>query len=106
MNAYIFTEIREIIKTGGNVRYLTAILLIALTNSFGAKAQSNLLESVKSNPQEAKDLCIYFRSLNAKGISANSKQAIKQVSQKRNLNAIDAEILSTYVIGLNCPDVR
>ena len=35
-----------------------------------------------------------------------SNIAISDVARKRNLSEVDAEILSTYVIGLNCPDVR
>ena len=88
------------------MRYLTALILITFATAPGANAQSKLLESVKSNPEEARKLCNHFKSLNSQGISASSKQAISELAQKRNLNAIDAEILSTYVIGLNCPDVR
>ncbi len=69
-------------------------------------AQSNLLESVKKNPEEAVTLCKKFRRFNAQGISASSKQSIKQLSQQRNVSQIDAEILSIYVIGLYCPDVK
>ena len=68
-------------------------------------AQSNLLESVKRNPAEAIALCSKFKSLNAQGVSASSKESIKEISQKRNLNEIEAEILSMYVRGLHCPDV-
>ncbi|WP_320675468.1 hypothetical protein [Prochlorococcus sp. MIT 1341] len=80
--------------------------MIGLSNISTAKAQSSLLESVKGNPQEAIALCKEFKALNEKGISASSNIAISEVARKRNLNPIDAEILSTYVIGLNCPDVR
>ena len=88
------------------MRYVHAILLVALTSAPGVNAQSQLLESVKNNPQEAKDLCNYFKELNSKGVSATSAESIKHVAKNRNLSALDAEILSTYVIGLNCPDVR
>ena len=69
-------------------------------------AESSLLESVKRNPEEAITLCNQFRDLNKQGISAGSTEAIKKVSSQRNLTDTDAEILSIYVIGLNCPDVR
>ena len=88
------------------MRCLLALLLVALAITPRVKAQSKLLESVKRNPNEARSLCDYFKSLNSKGISAYSKEAISRIAKKRNLNSIDAEILSTYVIGLNCPDVR
>ncbi len=88
------------------MRYLTALILMAFATAPGAKSQSKLLESVKSNPQEARQLCDHFKALNSQGISAGSKESISQIAQKRNLSAIDAEILSTYVIGLNCPNVR
>ena len=69
-------------------------------------AQSSLLESVKRNPKEAISLCKRFRALNAQGISANSEKALQEISSKKNLNRIDSEILSMYVIGLHCPDVK
>ena len=68
-------------------------------------SQSNLLESVKKNPNEAMNLCNKFREFNSKGISASSDKAIDFVSKKNNLNPINAEILSIYVIGIHCPQV-
>ena len=68
-------------------------------------SQSNLLESVKKNPNEAKNLCNKFREFNSKGISASSDKAIKYVSNKKKLTAVNAEIFSIYVIGLHCPDI-
>ncbi len=88
------------------MRYLIPLFLIASASTSSAFAQSTLLESVKSNPAEAKALCEKFRALNSNGISATSTQSIREVSLQKNLSPIDAEILSTYVIGLNCPDVR
>ena len=67
--------------------------------------QSNLLESVKKNPANAINLCNKFKEFNSKGISASSDKAIEFVSKKNNLNPINAEILSIYVIGLHCPQV-
>ena len=46
-------------------------------------SQSNLLESVKKNPDEAINICNKFREFNSKGISANSDQAIEYVSKKK-----------------------
>ena len=87
-----------------NYLYSIAILLYASTQP--TMAQSNLLESVKRNPKEAKALCKQFRNLNSIGVSASSNQAIKEVSSQKNLSNTDAEILSMYVIGLHCPDVN
>ena len=68
-------------------------------------SQSNLLESVKKNPEEAINICNKFKELNSKGISANSDKAIEYVSKKNKLTPVNAEIFSIYVIGLHCPDV-
>ena len=70
-----------------------------------AFSQSNLLESVKKNPIEAKNMCGKFREFNSKGISASSDKAIEYVSKKNNLTPVNAEIYSIYVIGLHCPDI-
>ena len=70
------------------------------------RAQSSLLETVKQNPKESIALCNRFKVLNSEGISASSKIAIQEIAAKRNLRYVDAEILSMYVIGLNCPDVQ
>ncbi|WP_320667798.1 hypothetical protein [Prochlorococcus sp. MIT 1307] len=88
------------------MHYLYSIAMVILAFTPGALAQSNLLESVKRNPKEAKALCSQFRQLNKKGISASSKEALDQVSRQKNLSIKDAEILSIYVIGLNCPEVN
>ena len=68
-------------------------------------SQSNLLESVKKNPDEAMKICNKFKEFNLKGISANSDKAIDYVSKKNNLTPVNAEIFSIYVIGLHCPDI-
>ena len=81
-------------------------LLFLFSNSFyPVLSQSNLLESVKKNPNEAKNLCNKFREFNSKGISASSDKAIKYVSNKKKLTPDNAEIFSIYVIGLHCPDI-
>ena len=68
-------------------------------------SQSNLLETVKKNPNEARNLCNKFREFNSKGISASSDQAIAYISNKKKLTPVNAEIFSIYVIGLHCPDI-
>mgnify|MGYP001354587336 CR=1 FL=1 len=67
--------------------------------------QSNILENVKRNPDEAIALCNRFRNLNSQGLSATSSDVIKEISNQKNLNFKDAEVLSVYVIGLHCPEV-
>ena len=68
-------------------------------------SQSNLLESVKKNPEKAINICNKFREFNSKGISASSDKAIEYVSKKNKLTPVNAEIFSIYVIGLHCPDI-
>jgi len=81
-------------------------LLFLFSNSlYPLYSQSNLLESVKKNPNEAKNLCNKFKEFNSKGISASSDKAIGYVSNKKKLTPVDAEIFSIYVIGLHCPDI-
>ena len=83
------------------------IFLIFLFSNFlyPVFSQSNLLESVKKNPNEARNLCNKFRDFNLKGISASSDEAIEYVSNKEKLTPVNAEIFSIYVIGLHCPDI-
>ena len=79
--------------------------LFLLSNSLPPVfSQSNLLESVKKNPDEAINICNKFREFNSRGISANSDKAIEYVS-KNKLTPINAEIFSIYVIGFHCPDI-
>ena len=81
-------------------------LLFLFSNSLiPVLSQSNLLESVKKNPGEAKNICNKFREFNSKGISASSDKAIEYVSKKNKLTPVNAEIFSIYVIGLHCPDI-
>ena len=81
-------------------------LLFLFSNSLNpVLSQSNLLESVKKNPNEAKNLCNKFKEFNSKGISASSDKAIEFVSKKNKLTPVNAEIFSIYVIGLHCPDI-
>ncbi len=71
-----------------------------------AEAASALLETVKQNPQLAKQLCAEFKQLNAEGRSATSPESLARVASSQGLSTMDAEVLTTYVIGLYCPDVR
>ena len=81
-------------------------LLFLFANSLSPVfSQSNLLESVKKNPEEAINICNKFREFNTMGISANSDKAIEYVSKKNKLTSVNAEIFSIYVIGLHCPDI-
>jgi len=86
--------------------YLYSIAIMIISSTYSAFAQSTLLENVKNNPKEAEALCQQFRDLNSKGISASSQEAIQQISTQKNLSTPDAEVLSIYVIGLNCPEVN
>ena len=81
------------------------LLLLFSNCSYPVFSQSNLLESVKKNPNEAKNFCNKFRDFNSKGISASSDKAIEYVSNKTKLTPVNAEIFSIYVIGLHCPDI-
>ena len=83
-----------------------AVVSSLLAVSPQTHAQSSLLESVKRNPGEARALCQQFKSFNARGESALSPQSIAVVAGQRNLSSTDAEIVVTYAIGMNCPDVR
>ena len=63
-------------------------LLFLFANSlYPVFSQSNLLESVKKNPNEAKKFCNKFREFNSKGISASSDKAIEYVSNKKKVNS-------------------
>ena len=83
--------------------FLFLFLSLASTNPI--LSQSNLLESVKKNPDDAIKMCNKFKELNAQGVSASSDKAIEFVSKKNKLSPVNAEILSIYVIGLHCPQV-
>ena len=80
-------------------------LYLILININPLLGQSNLLESVKRNPNKAIEMCNKFKEFNSKGISVTSDKAIEFVSKKNKLNEVNAEILSIYVIGLHCPEV-
>ena len=54
----------------------------------------------------AATICAELRSLNAQGITSTNPQAVNRIAAMQGLGATDAEILTTYVVGLHCPDVR
>jgi hypothetical protein len=85
---------------------ILASLLALLAQAPLALAQSAILESVRQNPEQAKALCQQLRQLNAQGVSSTSQEAVRMVAQQQNLSMMDAEVLTTYVVGLHCPDVR
>ena len=87
------------------MKHLLFFLFLFPNPLYPVLSQSNLLESVKRNPNEARNLCNKFREFNSKGISASSDKAIDYVSNKQKLNPVNAEIFSIYVIGLHCPDI-
>ena len=81
-------------------------LLFMFSNSlYPVLSQSNLLETVKKNPNEARNLCNKFREFNSKGISASSDKVIEYVSNKKKFTPVNAEVFSIYVIGLHCPEI-
>ena len=86
----------------------TALIALALLGSplLVVAADSDLLNSVKRNPEKAKAMCRSFRQMNANGKSPYTKKSIDKVAQDQNLTFQDAEILVTYVVGMHCPDVR
>lgn len=71
-----------------------------------AQAQSGLLESVRRDPARAKALCGQLREMNKQGVSYTSKQATRTIASQEGLSLMDAEVLTTYVVGIHCPDVR
>ena len=80
--------------------------LFLFSNSlYPVLSQSNLLETVKKNPNEARNLCNKFREFNSKGISASSTEVVTYVANKKKLTPVNAEIFSIYVIGRHCPDI-
>ena len=86
----------------------TALVALVLTGSASpvGAVDSDLLNSVKRNPEKAKAMCRSFREMNANRKSAYSKNSINKVAQGQNLPFQDAEILLTYVVGMHCPNVR
>ena len=83
---------------------IVSVGLLAVSPVLGA--ESKLLETVKRNPAEARALCKKFQKMNSSGKSAYSKKSTKRLATSRNLSMIDAEVFVTYVVGMDCPDVR
>ena len=50
-------------------------LFLFSNHSYPVFSQSNLLETVKKNPDEAVNICNKFREFNSKGISASDDKA-------------------------------
>jgi hypothetical protein len=84
--------------------WLLGALMLLLTAMPGMAA-SQLLDSIKQNPQQARELCSALRSLNGRGYRALSSEGIALVASRQRLSQMDAEIVTTYVVGLYCPDV-
>ena len=82
------------------------LLLLGSVLASPALCQTDLLESVKRNPAQAKAMCKTFRQANDNNASAYDKATTRQVARAQQLSAQDAEILITYVVGMHCPDVR
>ena len=75
-------------------------LLFLFSNSlYPVLSQSNLLESVKKNPNEARNLCNKFREFNSKGISASSDKAIEYVSNKKKLTPLTQKSFQFTSLG-------
>ena len=81
-------------------------LVLALGLNAAFAGASPLLESVKQNKQLAQQLCGDFRKLNAGGQKAHGPAAVRSTANSQGLSTLDAEILTTYVVGMYCPDVR
>ena len=81
-------------------------MAVALSPCSAAAADSDLLNGVKRNPEEARAMCQDFRALNDRGQSAYAKATTRDVAKARRISLPDAEVLITYVVGIHCPDVR
>lgn len=87
---------------------LGLLLFIGSLLSTPALAQSELLDSIKRDPAEAKAMCRQFRTAKAtnKSFDPYSRNTTFKVAKERQLSTNDAEILITYVVGMHCPDVH
>ena len=94
---------RALLGLGGALALAAAVLLAPQAP---AQAGSALLDRVKQNPKVAAAICTELRGLNAQGLTSTSPQAVDRIAVMQGLNKTDAEILTTYVVGLHCPDVR
>lgn len=90
-----------------SMRHLLALLTVGVIAAVPVSAsESDLLDAVKRNPQEAKALCKKFRKLNTKGGSAYDAKTTRRLASNKSLSIPDAEVLVTYVVGMHCPNVR
>ena len=87
------------------MKSLLFLLFLYANSLYPVFSQSNLLESVKKNPNEARNLCKKFKEFNEDNESATSNKATNFVSKKNNLSLVNAEFYSIYVIGLYCPEI-
>ena len=96
------SKIKKLNKELDKVLSYNKILKIVSTISSSSIAygQSQLLENVKNNPQEAIALCREFRDLNEKGISASSNIAINDVANMRITFANTVQSLINQPISL------
>lgn len=101
----LFTSAAAVAPWRSSSLLAAALLASALLAAPSSVAASALLDSVKQNPALAQQMCADFRKLNREGKSATSKGSIAGVASAQGLSAMDAEVLITYVIGLNCSEV-
>ena len=87
------------------MKFLLFVLLILSPSLNPALSKNNLLENAKNNPNEGLKLCKNFKELNAKKVSAISREATEFVSQEKNISFVDARNYSIYVMGLYCPKI-
>jgi hypothetical protein len=103
---YLFTPAAaQALRRSGVSLAAVLVAAVALLTLQPAASASALLDSVKQNPALARQMCMTFRKLNGQGQSATSKSSIAAVASDQGLSAMDAEVLITYVIGLNCSEV-
>ena len=67
---------------------------------------SVLLDTIKDDPGTAEVLCADFNALNEKGMRVHERESLGITARRHQLSQLDAEILTTYVVGLYCPNVR
>ena len=88
------------------MKLLSKFLLLIILFPAVIYAQSNILENIKRNPEEANKMCRDFKDENQKGISVRSNEYVQKLATQRNIDSTEAEILSMYVRGIYCPGVK
>ena len=84
-------------------------VLDQFTDALGAPLRDyskGRLAALLADPRPATWEDAHSVALNAQGLSYTSPEAVAQIAARQGLSNTDAEILSTYVVGLHCPDVR